>query len=366
DEFIVVCEGVPDSEAAAAMTERLRAAVRVPVDVDGLTLLPSASLGCTLSTGDVTADQMVAEADAALYRAKAAGRGRSELFDEEMRRVSRNQTELRGQLLTALREQQLRLHYQPIVELRGNTIVGYEALLRWEHPERGLLLPAEFLAAVVDSDLDVPVTRWVLQRAATDLVELGRRSRSRPFISVNLSARQLSRPELVADVQAMTAETGLAAKRLWLEITEDNLIDHRHRPMLDRLHALGCRIALDDFGTGYSGLTYLQQMPVNVLKIDREFVARVGADRVSAGITAAVTDLADVLGITVVAEGVETAEQAELLRGMGVGMAQGYFFGRPRPLADALTEPATTAWTRAVTDPGVQPLDTVNDSMTTG
>ncbi|MDQ1697210.1 MAG: hypothetical protein QOJ03_2563 [Frankiaceae bacterium] len=373
DEFVVVCEQINGPADAAFVAERLRTAVRVPVKIDGVTLLPSASLGCTLSGEGATPDQLIAEADAALYRAKAAGRGRFEMFDEAMRSTSLAQLELRAQLEDAVRADQFRLHYQPIVDLDTGATLGYEALLRWQHPTRGLLLPADFLPVITDSDLDAPVTQWVLGQACADVATMTESNVERPFVSVNLSPRQLAREDLLSDVQSALDASGLPAKRLWLEITEEHLVDRRHRPILDRLQSLGCRVVLDDFGTGYSGLTYLQQLPVNVLKIDREFIARIGTDRVSAGITAAVSDLADVLGIRVVAEGVETADQADLLRNMGVGLAQGYFFGRPAPFVDGKPTSAPVprlprqGVSRSRKDRSAQPaLWTVNDSMTTG
>jgi diguanylate cyclase (GGDEF)-like protein/PAS domain S-box-containing protein len=369
DEFIVICEGVNGPADAAVIAERLRVAVRVPIQIGEVTVIPSASLGCTVSNDESTIDQLVVEADTALYRAKSAGRGRFELYDDKMRDSSVAQLRLRSELIQALENDELRLHYQPIVDLAGGAAIGYEALLRWEHPTRGLLLPADFLAVVLDGDLDGPVTQWVLETACADIAGVNRATGSRAFVSVNLSPRQLGRSDLAAEVSAALEQAGLAARQLWLEITEEHLVDGRHRPMLDRLHALGCRIVLDDFGTGYSGLSYLQQLPVNVLKIDREFIARVGTDRVSSGITAAMADLADVLGIRVVAEGVETAAQAELLRGMGVPLAQGYFFGRPEALHDGLPAQVTTRMlprprsARSVAQPD---FSTVNDSMTTG
>jgi diguanylate cyclase (GGDEF)-like protein/PAS domain S-box-containing protein len=367
DEFVVVCEGVTSAADAEVLAERLRTAVRVPVQVGDVTLLPSASLGCTVSGPHSDAEQLVVEADSALYRAKAAGRGRYEMYDDDMRQSSLAQLTLRAELADALAREEFRLYYQPIVDLPTGRPLGYEALLRWDHPTRGLLLPADFLPVITDGDLDSPVTQWVLQRACEDIVGVSRLTGEQPYVSVNLSARQLSRPELVADVEDALRSSGLSARRLWLEITEEHLIDRRHRPMLDRLQALGCRIVLDDFGTGYSGLTYLQQLPVNVLKIDREFIARVGTDRVSSGITSAMADLAEVLGIKVVAEGVETLEQAELLRGMGIALAQGYFFGRPAPLRDGLPSCVGTADLPRPRDRRLgQPLATVNDSMNTG
>lgn len=337
DEFVVVCENLRSHAEVEEVAERLRMAARAPMQIGGRTLLPSISLGCTLTNGEGSVDQVVSEADAALYRAKSAGRGRHVLFDEEMRKTTHAQLELRAQLELALAENQLRLHYQPIVELPMRQIIGYEALLRWQHPRRGLLMPGEFLPAIADGDLDVPVTRWVLNQACQDIVALSAGRGEVPYLSVNLSPRQLCRPELGTEIVAAAARAGFPIGQLWLEITEEHLVDRRHRPALDALRALGCHIALDDFGTGYSGLTYLQQLPVDAIKIDRSYVARVCVDRASASITAAVNGLGAVLGIGILAEGVETEEQAEMLTAMGVQAAQGYLFGRPAPITDHMT-----------------------------
>jgi diguanylate cyclase (GGDEF)-like protein/PAS domain S-box-containing protein len=353
DEFVVVCENLSTHAEVEEVAERLRIAARAPMQIGGRTLLPSISLGCTLTSGDGGVDQVLSEADAALYRAKDAGRGRHVLFDEEMRQTSHAQLELRAQLELALADNQMRLHYQPIVELPSRRVIGYEALLRWQHPQRGLLLPGEFLPVIVDGDLDVPVTRWVLNQACQDIAELGSRRGETPYLSVNLSPRQLCRPELGSEIAAAAARAGLPLNRLWLEITEEHLVDRRHRSALDALRSLGCHIALDDFGTGYSGLTYLQQLPVDAVKIDRSYVARICHDRASAGITAAVNGLGEVLDIGILAEGVETEEQAEMLTTMGVAAAQGYLFGRPVPISDHLTAPAAVPQQRgeAALDP---------------
>jgi diguanylate cyclase (GGDEF)-like protein/PAS domain S-box-containing protein len=333
DEFIVVCENAGGSEAVAELAERLRIAVRQPMQIGAVTLLPSISLGCTVADGSRTVDELIAEADAGLYGAKAAGRGRVVMFDEEMRQTSYAQLEIRAELEVALERDELRLHYQPIVELPTGRVLGYEALLRWNHPTRGLLSPIDFLSVIADGDLDLPVTQWVLRRACQDIARLTTDDWA-PYISVNLSARQLSRMELADDVMNAARDAGLPIERLWLELTEEHLVDRRHRPVLETLHALGCRIALDDFGTGYSGLTYLQQLPVDALKIDRSYVSRICTDPVSAGITTAVADLACVLGLAVVAEGVETHEEAAALAAMGIRVAQGYLYGRPRAISD--------------------------------
>ena len=331
DEFIVVCEGIRDASELEVIAERLRAAVRVPVTIGEITLFPSASVGCTLSSEGAVPERLVAEADMALYRAKARGRGRFEVFDEEMRSSSMAQLELRAELDQALVREEFTLFYQPILDLSSDQTIGYEALLRWDHPERGLLLPGQFLEVLTDTELETPVTRWILQRACRDLQTFPAGCNDETFVSVNLSPRQLVRPDLVDDVRFALADSGVEPSRLWLEITEQHILEVRHRSALEALQRLGCRIVLDDFGTGYSGLTYLQQLPVNVLKIDREFVARLATDRVSTGIIAAVTDLAELLELTVVAEGVETRDQSEMLRAMGMQYVQGFLFARPAP-----------------------------------
>ena len=358
DEFIIVCESVRGAVELGEIAERLRTAVRMPIQIGAVTLLPSISLGCTLTDGTAAVGEVVAEADAALYRAKAAGRGRFEMFDEEMRQSSHAELELRAQLERALDNDELRLHYQPIVALPSGEVLGYEALLRWQHPQRGLLSPAEFLSVITDGDLDVPVTQWVLRKACADIASISAGEHA-PYVSVNLSPRQLSRTDLVDDVAAAASDAGLPISRLWLEITEEHVVDRRYRSTLDALQQMGCRIALDDFGTGYSGLVYLQQLPVNALKIDRSYVARVCTDRVSAGITASVTSLASVLGIEVVAEGVETEAQAKLLATMGVTVAQGYLFGRAVPIADHASRPLSEL-PRPRTAPSRDEVDAIN------
>jgi EAL domain-containing protein (putative c-di-GMP-specific phosphodiesterase class I) len=332
DEFIVICEGIRDLADLESVTERLREAARLSVNIDGTTLFASASVGCTLSRPEARADELVAEADTALYRAKLLGRGRCELFDEQMRSDSLMLLQLRGQLTEALARNEFRLHYQPIVDVTRSAAIGYEALIRWQHPTRGLLLPGEFLDVAADSELEPGLTRWVLERACADVRQFDAEGHAVPFVAVNLSTRQLARGELARDVEEALRAAELEPQRLWLEVTEQQVLDGRHRAALHELRELGCRIVLDDFGTGYCGLAYLQQLPVHVLKIDREFVARISTDRVSAGITAAVTDLAGLLDILVVAEGVEAEEQADALRGMGIQLMQGYSFGRPQPL----------------------------------
>jgi diguanylate cyclase (GGDEF)-like protein/PAS domain S-box-containing protein len=337
DEFVVVCEGLDGPEDAVALAERIQLAVRAATTADRLPaglrmpfMTGSASIGLALAHPGSTPDSLLAEADAALYRAKAAGRGRWEMFDAAMRERATAALTLRRDLDAALAREEFLLHYQPVVRLHGPPVaVGYEALLRWEHPERGLLPPGVFLDLVEEGDADLAVTDWVLRTAAAAAVRLSPEADG-PFISVNISPRQLGRSDLPHRVAATLRATGLPASRLCVEITERHLLSGQAGvDDVSALCRLGVRVALDDFGTGYSGLSSLQHLPVHALKLDRGFIAPLGTDRRTAGIVAAVVDLARVLGLEVVAEGVETAEQVELLQEMGVDLAQGSHFGPP-------------------------------------
>jgi diguanylate cyclase (GGDEF)-like protein len=330
DEFVLVLEDLAGPAEAIAVAERLLAASRQPVEVAGESVRSSLSIGIALATDDSTPSTLLAEADTALYRAKAAGRGRWELFDAAMRSEALAQLALRAELGQALPEGQWRLHYQPVVDLVTGRRVGLEALLRWQHPTRGLLAPGDFLDVLEDSDLDGPVTDWVIHRACADAASWAEVDGEQPFVSVNVSPRQLSRADLASRVGEALRAAGLEPGRLWVEITEDRPIDERQDVAdVQRLRDLGVHVALDDFGTGYAGLTYLQRLPVDTVKVDRVFVAELPTDPVSRSIVRAVVGLAAVLHLRVVAEGVETVEQAQTLAQLGVRTAQGFYFGRP-------------------------------------
>ena len=329
DEFVLVLEELAGPAEAIAVADRLLAAVREPLVLAEETVRASLSIGIAMAGPHSTSHDLLTEADTALYRAKAAGRGRWEVFDAEMRQEALAQLALRSELSGAVGRDEFRLHYQPIVELTTGRTLGYEALLRWEHPTRGLLAPAAFLDVLEDSDADSPVAEWVLERACSDAATWT----DELFVSVNVSPRQLARPELARRVSDVLSRTGLAADRLWIEVTEDRPLDaHQDVADVQRLRALGVEVALDDFGTGYAGLTYLQRLPADTVKIDMVFVQQVEDDAVSRGIVSAVVGLADALGLRVVAEGVETEGQAEALRELGITCAQGYLWGRPAPM----------------------------------
>jgi EAL domain-containing protein (putative c-di-GMP-specific phosphodiesterase class I) len=273
-----------------------------------------------------------------MYRAKDRGKGRYEIFDEEMRADAVTRLETESALRRALERGELRLHFQPEVDLADGSIVCFEALIRWEHPVRGLLLPAEFMPLAEETGLAVPIGEWVLREACTEVGPWGTESPVR--LSVNLSSRQLAQPDLVATVRRALAETGTDPAALCLEITESAVMESgaATTAQLRALKSLGVRLAIDDFGTGYSSLMHLRQFPVDVLKIDRAFVDGLGREPRDASIAAAVISLAHALGLSTVAEGVETAEQLAVLTQLGCDAGQGHLFApaQPPPASRAL------------------------------
>jgi EAL domain-containing protein (putative c-di-GMP-specific phosphodiesterase class I) len=269
-----------------------------------------------------------------MYRAKERGKGRYEIFDEAMRADAVARLETESALRRALERGELLLHYQPDVELAGGTITGFEALVRWEHPARGLLGPAAFVPLAEETGLIIGIGEWVLREACAAAAGWPEEL----TLSVNLSPRQLAQPDLVATVRRALAESGVDPARLCLEITESAVMESgaATTAQLRALKSLGVRLAIDDFGTGFSSLAHLRRFPVDVLKIDGMFIAGLGSEPQDASIAAAVISLAHALGLRTVAEGVETEEQLRVLRELGCNLAQGHLFARPLPAAEAL------------------------------
>jgi diguanylate cyclase (GGDEF)-like protein/PAS domain S-box-containing protein len=335
DEFVAVLSGVRTPTEAVALAGNVLAAVATPMQVGSVVLHPSLSLGISMSDGHATdGSQLVAQADTAMYRAKAESRGGWRLYDPAMRSSTGDQLALRGDLVQALARDELLLHYQPVVRLTDRAPVMHEALLRWQHPNRGLLHPGDFLPVVLDSEHEGPVTEWVLDRACRDAVAQLPGDRT---VTVNLSSPQISRRDMPEVVAGCLARHGLRADELVLEIIEDRLMTHPEGPeLLGALAATGVRLAVDDYGTGFSGLGYLlRYRSLSVLKLDRSFTAGVCDDPVSAHIVRSTLALAEGCGLQLVVEGVETEEQAAALARLGVRYAQGYLFGRPAPLGPA-------------------------------
>ena len=336
DEFVVLCQDLSGPVEALHIAERLLDGIRVPILAGGSEVVVSASAGIALGTSDAdVAGDLLRDADAAMYRAKNEGRARSALFADDMREQAlvRLNTEL--ELRKAIGAGELRLHYQPVVDLASGVVTGVEALLRWQHPERGLVMPGEVIPIAEETGLVVPLGAWVLEHACRQLV---RWHETRPdfTMAVNLSGVEIRRPDFVAGVAQILARTAVRPSAVFLEITETVLM--RDAPeslaVLEELQGLGVSLSIDDFGTGYSSLSYLKQFPVEVLKIDRSFVDGLGQDAEDLAIVRAIVALADSLGMTTVAEGVETPAQLEVLRQVGCTAVQGYLLGRPAPAGD--------------------------------
>ncbi|MBI2708119.1 MAG: EAL domain-containing protein [Actinobacteria bacterium] len=340
DEFVVVCEDVDGHESASLVAERLAETLTQPVGLDGTEVVVSASVGIALaSQASTTAEDLLRDADSAMYEAKARGRARAEIFDLAMRTRAVARLELEGSLRRAVERRELRLRFQPQVDLRTGATVGFEALLRWEHPERGLLEPDEFLGVAEGSRLIVPVGRWVLQQSSRILDRLCAAEGAGPlWLGVNLSARELTDSRLVDTVREVLADMAAPPGSLQLEITEGVLMEDVESSLvtLERLKELGVQLAIDDFGTGYSSLARLRGFPVDVLKIDRSFVAGLGTDPGDSAIVASIVHLAHALGMRATAEGVEEELQLDELRRLGCDVAQGFLLGRPLADADAI------------------------------
>jgi diguanylate cyclase (GGDEF)-like protein len=352
DEFVVVCEGLDGPRDAVAVAERIARTVGRPIRLRSGEHRVSVSVGIAVAAhvGDEP-ESLLRDADAALYRAKERGRGRYELFDEPMREQAIRRMRVEHELRRALERGELRVHYQPLVELPTRRPVGMEALVRWQHPQRGLIAPGEFITVAEETGLISELGLWVLRESCAQ-VAVWQQLHGVPIgLCVNVSGRQIAQPAFAAQVSEIVAASGLARDSLGLEITESVLIDEAEAPMtvLADLRARDLHLVLDDFGTGYSSLSYLQRFPLDGLKIDRSFVQGLDAGD-EAAITEAIIRMAHGLNLDVVAEGVETERQAEILAGLGCTHAQGFLFARPLPaagMADYLAKvPPLPPWQR--------------------
>jgi diguanylate cyclase (GGDEF)-like protein/PAS domain S-box-containing protein len=332
DEFILLLEDLSDPSEAQAIAERCLEQLRLPISLGAQDVTVTASIGiaCSDGPGESPGD-MLQRADLAMYAAKSSGKGQIAIFDASMQHASLDYLTLSADLQRALDEGQFRVWYQPIVELTTGRITGVEALVRWQHPTRGLVAPDQFIRAAEDTGMIVPIGRWVLREACRQASEW--RAHEPLTVSVNLSARQCQHPGLIQDVSAALADSGLPASALKLEITETVAMDAGSTsiPTLQALRGLGVRLAIDDFGTGYSSLAYIKRFPVDTLKVDRSFVGGVDQDAQDSAIVRSVVALARTLGLTVTAEGIETQDQLEVLRSLACDEGQGYLFQRPQP-----------------------------------
>jgi EAL domain-containing protein (putative c-di-GMP-specific phosphodiesterase class I) len=292
----------------------------------------SASVGVTLCPADgEDAETLVMNADAAMYRAKEQGRNNYQYFTREMNDRAKQRVQIEAQLRHALERREFLLHYQPRVDMRSGRISGFEALLRWEHPERGLIGPQEFISILEETGLIVPVGEWVIEDVCRQIAAWARRGFAVPPVAINLSARQFQQKDLEGSVRRILERTGTSPALIQFEITESLLMGDPDGAThtLRTLHAAGLKLSIDDFGTGYSSLAYLKRFPLDALKIDRAFVRDVAEDADGAAITVAIIGLAHSLGLQVVAEGVETEAQLHFLGRHGCDEMQGFYFSRP-------------------------------------
>jgi len=343
DEFAVLAESCPQVVQAAALAQRMLNAMKAPFIFDGNQLFISASIGISLFPSDaLSAEQLLRNADSALFKAKSAGREGYALYTEELTAHAQHRVEIAGELRRALDQYELRVYYQPVHDLHDSRLVGVEALVRWQHPERGLVPPGEFIPIAERTGLIADIDAWVMDQACRQMCQWLADGAPLSFIAINVSSRLFARRELYEQVAQVLHATGLDPAFLELEVTESAVMDDPEVALeqLHRLRELGLRLAIDDFGTGYSSLLRLKRLPVQKLKIDQGFVAGLPWDEDDAAIVRVVIALAKSMGMQVHAEGIEQVEQARFLLDQECDMGQGYWFGRPMP-ADEID------WTRA-------------------
>ena len=334
DEFAILLNDIHGPEDATRVAERVQELLREKLVLGGREVFTSASIGVALSNaGYRTPEEILRDADTAMYRAKAAGRGCYQVFDQTMHRSVVALLKLETELRQAVEKNQFLMHYQPIVSLEDKRIVGFEGLVRWLHPEHGLVSPTQFIAVAEETGLIVPIGWWVLKQACQHAREWQELVPADPplYVSVNVSGKVVMQPDMYERVVEILERSGLPPTSLRLEITENVIMDHGEMALekLAQFHRLGVQFSVDDFGTGYSSLSYLQRFSYDTLKIDRSFISGMDGKDDASAIVKTIVTLANMLNIGVVAEGVETAKQLERLREIGCSHAQGFWFSRP-------------------------------------
>src|SRR5712692_7914053 len=338
DEFAILLDGIPGSNEATNMAKRIQEKLQSPFNLSGHEVFTTTSIGIALSsTGYDHPENMLRDADTAMYRAKAQGKACYEVFDKGMHANAVYLLQMENDLRRALEREEFCVYYQPIVSLDNGQLAGFEALVRWNHPERGFVNPADFVPLAEDTGLIVPIGFWILKRACQQLAQWQWQSPANRQLcmSVNVSGKQVAQPDLVGQIRRVLQETHVDARHLKLEITESAVMENAEMAaqLLKRLKDLGVQLSIDDFGTGYSSLGYLHRFPVDTLKIDRSFIGRIGEASENIEIVRTIISLADNMGMDVVAEGVETLGQLAQLRKLKCGYGQGYLFARPADAA---------------------------------
>ncbi|HLY47744.1 MAG TPA: EAL domain-containing protein [Solirubrobacteraceae bacterium] len=352
DEFAVLISGVDAQIRAPRIAERILRELAEPIELDRRAITPSASIGIACGDSAQNAQEILRDADLALYEAKRSGKGRAQLYRPVMHAAALEQLELETDMRMALERNEFELYYQPLFRLTDGELIGYEALMRWHHPTRGLLGPGTFIDPAEETGLIVPLTRWALSVAADQLAIWRRRSEERLEVSVNLSLVNLKDYEILNDVAAALEASEIPPEDLVLEITESTVMREHDmgREILHELKKLGVRLALDDFGTGYSSLSRLSELPFDSLKIPRPFIERITHDDQDFALTQGIVDLGHHLDLSIVAEGIETPRQLASVRAIGCELAQGFLFAKPLPAAS--TDPAQDRLTGESIAPG--------------
>lgn len=334
DEFAILLESITDTSDAGRVAERIEEALSFPINLAGAEVTTSASMGIvTSSMAHDQPEQLLRSADMAMYRAKAAGRARYEMFDRAMHTDALERLRLETDLRRAVEAGEFLLHYQPVVSLRTGRVTGLEALIRWQHPERGLVHPADFIPIAEETGLIVPIGKWVLLEACERIKawQVAYPRKEPLTMGVNLSVKQFAQPDLIDQIKTAIETTGVAPRSLQLEITESSIIDKGRAAIsiLSRIRELGPQVYLDDFGTGYSSLSYLHGLPIDAIKIDRAFVSSMDTDDKNLRLVRTILTLAEIVGVRAEAEGISTSEQLRELRALNCEQGQGYLFSAP-------------------------------------
>lgn len=334
DEFVVLLSELLDANDATLIAGRIQENLKKPFEIGGREVFASASIGIALKTSEHSkAEDMLRDADIAMYRAKAGGRARYEIFNQAMRERAAKQLSLDTEMRYALEREEFQIHYQPIISLQTENLMGFEALVRWKHPTRGMIPPFEFIPAAEDSGLILPLGKWILEESCRQLRQWQEKypQAANLSVSVNLSSKQFAQADLTGQIADALRKTKLDARCLKLEITESHIMENSEQAigMMNDLRSLGIEISLDDFGTGYSSLSYLHRLPASFLKIDRSFVIRMLENEENSEIVSTIIKLAQNLKMKTIAEGIETEEQLAHLKRLNCEFGQGYFFSKP-------------------------------------
>ncbi len=334
DEFTVIIEGLDQSQDASLLAEKILKVLKEPIIVNGNTLYVSSSIGISLYPQDgKNAQDLLKYSDAAMYKAKEEGRNNFQFYNAEMTRAALERVVMEASLREALKNEDFMVYYQPQVNAESNTLIGMEALVRWQHPTEGLISPINFISLAESTGLIVELDRFVMKTAMTQMAKWYAKESNPGVLALNLSLRQLQKQDFISTLENTMQETGCKPEWIELEVTEGQIMSSPEEiiVVLNKIHALGIVLSVDDYGTGYSSLSYLKRLPINKLKIDRSFVQKLPADEDNATITRSVIALAQSLNLNVIAEGVETKEQKEFLLESGCEDIQGYFYGKPMP-----------------------------------